>query len=88
MKVWVTKYALTQGILEKEVEICSSDVSGHMIKITGTGIGWSPSEYYYGNGKEWHETKESAIKMAEFMRLKKIESLKKQIIKLEKMKFE
>ena len=37
---------------------------------------------------EYHETKESAIQKAEEMRQKKIESLKKQIKKLEEMRFE
>lgn len=45
-------------------------------------------QYYHGKGDEWHETKESAIAKAEEIRKKKINSLKKQIEKLEKMKFE
>lgn len=44
--------------------------------------------YYHGEGKEWHRTKKSAIKKAEEMRQKKIDSLKKQVEKLERMMFE
>lgn len=83
MKVWITKYALTKGIIEEEAEICL-DHNGvpyktNMIDTKNYGT------FHY---EEWHKTKEQAIKMAEDMRKKKIESLKKQITKLEKMKFE
>lgn len=81
MKVWITKYALTQGIIEKEAELCES--YDGMIRVSGKF-----SYYLHGEGKEWHRTKESAIARAEEMRQKKIESLKKQIQKLEEMHFE
>lgn len=79
MKVWITKYALTQGIFEAEAD--ESEIFRGMIAV-------SPFEFYHGEGKEWHKTKESAISRAEEMRKKKISSLKKQIKKLENMKFE
>ncbi|MGE0278428.1 MAG: hypothetical protein AB7R40_23780 [Nitrospiraceae bacterium] len=37
--------------------------------------------------KDWHETAEAALAQADAMRLKKIASLKKQIAKLEAMRF-
>jgi len=76
--VWITKYALTQGILEKEVEIEDNVVS--VIKNSG--------EVYFDEGKDWHRTKESAVKRAEEMRLKKIINVEKQLQKLKDMKFE
>lgn len=78
MKVWITKYALTRGILEREVEDC------------GDGIVKDDSSYItcYYNKKDYCLDNESAIAKAEEMRKKKIDSLKKQIDKLEKMKFE
>lgn len=79
MKVWITKYALTRGVFEMEVESQSED---------GTAVyGKSLNDCYHGEGREWHRTKVSAIKKAEEMRQKKIESLKKQIKKLEQLKF-
>lgn len=54
-----------------------------MIEVYYQGI----PMYFYGRGKEWHETKESAIKTAEEMRKKKIVSLKRKVEKLENMKF-
>lgn len=80
MKVWITKYALTTGIFEMTAEITEHGSAYDMHSSFPT--------YYHGEGKEWHKTKESAIARAEEMRHKKIASLKKQIEKLEGMKFE
>lgn len=81
MKVWITKYALTKGIIETEAEDCGDD----MVRVHNKGY---CDSYYHKEGNEWHRTKQSAISKAEEMRKKKIESLKKQIRKLENMKFE
>jgi hypothetical protein len=53
-----------------------------MLHVTG-----EYDQNYFGEGKEWHLTKDDAIKRANEVRLKKIELLKKQIAKLEKMDF-
>lgn len=79
-KVFITKYALTKGILEKEAEICDHG-NGH-IRAYVKGEFSS-----YSLGKEAFRTREQAMERAEKMRLKKIASLKKQIEALEKMKF-
>lgn len=78
MKVWITKYALTKGIIEKEVRDCGDG----MVEDKSTHF---PT--YYHNG-EWYSDKNYAIFRAQEMRKKKISSLKKQIDKLEDMKFE
>ena len=79
-KVFITKYALTKGILEKEAEIYDYG-NGH-IRAYVKGEFSS-----YPLGKVCFKTKEQAMERAEKMRLKKIASLKKQIEALEKMKF-
>lgn len=79
MKVWITKYALSDGIKELEVE--QSDFSPNMV------FGKVYNDCYHGEGKEWHRTYASATVRANEMRQKKIASLKKQIEKLEKMRF-
>ncbi len=81
MKVWITKYALTQGIYEIEAERCINVDENMISDINTKGM------LYHGEGREWHILKENAIKKAEKMKLDKISSLKKQIIKLENMKF-
>ena len=88
MKVWITKYALTQGIEEidlnqvKEFEM--TDAGYLCFRRNGKYL--YTTEIY--SQKEWHRTKESAMQKAEEMRQKKIASLKKQIEKLEGMRFE
>ena len=80
-KVFITKYALTKGILEKEAEICDYG-NGH-IRAYVKGEFSS-----YSLGKEAFRTREQAMERAEKMRLKKDRFFeKKQIEALEKMKF-
>lgn len=76
--VFITKYALSRGIEEKEVEDC--------FNINPTMVSSGGNNYYKGG--EWFITRQYAIADAEKRRLKKISSLQKQIAKLEKMKFE
>lgn len=76
IKAFITKYALLKGIEEME-----GTVSEYGYLYVGGYYGsFSQNEYYID--------KTDAIKNTEQRRLKKIESLKKQIAKLEKMKFE
>ena len=88
MKVWITKYALTQGI----EEIDSNQVKEFEMTDTGYLCFRRNGKYSFAieiySQKEWYRTKESAIKKAEEMCQKKIASLKKQIEELEGMRFE
>lgn len=81
MKAFITKYALTEGILEKEGEI--NPQARSMFCAENETFG-----YFHGEGKDWHRTREGALKRAESMRLAKIASLKKQISKLEALKLQ
>lgn len=80
MKVWVTKYALTKGILL---------VSG--VSRTGAADAWflEDKNRKYHPPKSWfpEENFEEAKKKAEAMKEKKIQSLKRQIKKLEALQF-
>ena len=82
MRCFVTKYALTRGILQVEVELCLDvDPDGGMVA--------DHSEYHTCYHKpDWHRTRVSAVARAEQMRLAKLASLRKQITKLEAMSFE
>lgn len=77
MKVWITKYALTAGIIEAEGDIAAP---GMISYHDATG----PARQF-AHGKDWHTTERDAFNRAEEMRQKKIASLKKQIKKLEGM---
>lgn len=77
MKVFITKYALTQGILEEDAKTCSENM------VMTSRDGWT--EYFHG--KDWHETREEAVERARFMRVKKIASLENQLAKLRSLTF-
>ena len=77
MKVWITKYALTHGIWERTGESCPP----HGMIQYGIGL------YAHGEGREWHRTLDSAIKRAEAMRITKIASLNRGIVKMKALRF-
>ena len=81
MKIWVTKYALTEGIRETEAETFKN--FPNMVKDVDR-----PTCYLHGEGREWHRTRDSAVKRAEQMRLAKIASVRKQLAQLESLKFD
>jgi len=75
MKVYITKHALTQGVFE--IEAYRSDVHPEM----------AVADNVFFHSRDWHITKESALLQAETMRRRKVESLRKQLAKLEALKF-
>ena len=84
MKAWITKYALTKGIFVIDAKVCER-VSDDMIENVGPDAG--PFPYYHGEGRDWHRTEFAAVSRANQMRDYKILSLKKQLARLEKLKF-
>lgn len=82
MKVFVTKYALTQGIKEVEVEDCGNG----MVRTPGF-LSNGGGRCFHGEGREWHRTKEAAVERAEKMRVDKIKSLQKSIKKIQDLKW-
>ena len=78
MRVWVTKYWATRGMIEADGEL--SPVNGLSMLMTVTS-GDLVGQSYYGN--EWHETYMEAVKHAALLREKKLISLRKQIDKIE-----
>ena len=81
MEVWITKYALTKGIIEADGELISYD----SVSILNRGLSLPTHWFYKG---DWYSDKQPAIQKAEEMRQEKIASLKKQIEELERMRFE
>ncbi len=79
-KVFITKYCLTDKIVESELDI----------KENGYAYGKYKQDHSYSIGftkKDYFLTKEEALQDAENRRLKKIKSLNKQIEKLNKLSF-
>ena len=74
---WVTKYALTEGVLKVRGE-----VSSQYPKMLN--FGWS----FYANNQEWFRCQQDALDRASTMRANKIKSLEKQLAKLHALKIQ
>lgn len=78
-KVYITKYALSTGIEKIDTELYKSPINNRYY-----------AQVYYNRyyiGSEAFTVESQAIEKAEEMKIKKIDSLKKQIEKLEKLNF-
>jgi hypothetical protein len=85
MKVWITKFALTRGILVAET---IGEVQDNIVRVpkhSGFHKGRYHSGYY--SDTEWYRTEEEAVAHAEKLRDTKLRNLRRQIDKLEKMQF-
>ena len=80
---WITKYAMTDGILERKVEDCF-DISAAMVKDIQTR---EYSGIYY-HGKDWHRTKAEAIKRAKEMQVAKLKLIDQQRKRIAAFRFE
>ena len=81
MTVYSTKYALTAGIKKFKVR----DRGNGMVEVTDDGYSCF---YLHGEGREWHRTWEAAAMKARMMQKQKIENLRRQLKKLENLRFE
>jgi hypothetical protein len=73
MKIWNTKYCLTKGMIEHNIS--AINITDNLVKV-------GPYEYLHGEEKDWHRTKEAAQFRANEVRIKKLQSLDKQIKKI------
>lgn len=79
MKVWITKYALTKGIMEFDLDKDAiSTRSPDMIEY---------APYHYARGNDWHREYNSAVMRAREMQTNKIASLKKQLERIQRLRF-
>lgn len=80
MRIWDTEYALTNGIVERVThDVQFKDNGAIFCQCEGRGL-------YLRKG-QWHSSLESAATEARRMRDGRIESLRKQIARLEKLTF-
>lgn len=80
IEVWVTKYALSEGIQRKRAEICS-DISDDMISV----INGRPNECYHR--EDWHRDEIAAVRKAKKMQAAKLASLDKQRARIAALSF-
>lgn len=81
MKVFITKYALSKGIIEADLALREDGKSCYGI-LDGS---YYPCGYY---GNDFHLDYDSALKDCENRRTKKIAALKKQILQIETKSFD
>jgi hypothetical protein len=74
-KVWISRYALTRGVYETDVE----ESGGYCYSTDIYRIQYPPNA--------WHQTRGEALARAEEMRQAKVASLRKQLTKLERKVF-
>lgn len=77
--VWITKYALTDGVEKVQAEHSPSYPG--MVTVRS---GIYPQSFH---GMDWHRTEADALARAEQMRLKRVAALKKQLARLQKLSF-
>ena len=82
-KVFITKYVLSQGIIEAEMNVFLND-EHYKKKCSGKFNGYTA--FFFND--EFHLTREDAIIDAEKRRKENIQSLTKQIDKLNKIVYE
>jgi hypothetical protein len=85
MKVFITKYALTDGIQEINEAMHDVGISDRMVSYVIDGA--FASQTVCVHKPDWHLTKAEAVERAQAMRVAKIASLRKSIAKLEKLTF-
>jgi len=81
INVWLTKYALTTGILKVKADFDAEQPSTVAYKFSQNSF------TAYAHGNEWHRTEQEAFDRAEEMRIAKLKSLDKQAKKIAAMKF-
>ena len=77
MKVWITNYCLTKGIIGLDIEF-DKDGAGYCKKH----LSW-----FYLDNKDVHTTRSSAVARANEVLRSKIESTEKNLSKLRRMSF-
>lgn len=76
--VWVTKYALTRGVYQQRVE--HPEGSSYCYTLRGAGL----CRWQFVVDKDCFEGKDRADAMVRVMARKKVESIKKQLAKVER----
>jgi len=84
MRVWLAKYALTQGVFPIDVEPLGGPLADDKYIPTN---GKYRLYTYYKMGRDIFETRKAAVARANDMRDRKIKSLEKQLTRLRKLNF-
>ena len=84
MHIYITKYALSSGISEADVDPPKSEFP-NLVVDRGSDSKKTYDAYYHK--PHWHRTREAAVARAEVMREARIAALQRQLKKLKSLKF-
>ena len=82
MRIYLTKYALTRGIIELE----AVDVGDGMIRVDNKH-GYAPT-YHHGENRDWHRLAGAARLRAIDMKRAKLKQLRAQIERIQALEFD
>lgn len=81
--IWVTRKALTQGILKVRAEINERGAASFRPKSAS----WPSKIYIPGEGRAWHRTEQEALDRAEKLRQNELKTLHKKVAQIEALRF-
>ena len=83
MRAFSSKHALTEGVIEVEGTIVTGSPGTKYFKQSGHRY----TQPLLTVGKDAHLTRDAAVEAAEFLRERKLASLRRQIAKIEELDF-
>jgi len=89
MKIYITKYALTEGILTGSDAVIDGTMASVYVLHDAKGRAFNEvtTKQHHYHGQDWHRTRTDAIARAEDMKQKKIRSLEKNLRKIQELVF-
>jgi hypothetical protein len=88
MKVYSTKHLFEKGIEEVDADETSNpDILEVLFKNEKYGTLFIQHYFLFEEGKQWHRTREDAVKRAEVLRVKESSKLWKKLKKINSMVF-
>jgi hypothetical protein len=85
MRIYITKYAMTRGVIEAETDEISD--SGRWVHVPEIKTNKN-CDHWFVLGSEAFETYDQALVMASKMRQKQIEHLERKLNKIKNLSFE
>ena len=80
MKVWITKYALSRGIFEFDVDEPDPEYPNTILLRFVLG-----HQYCHGEGRDWHRTRKAAIQRAKAMAKAQLKVMEKKALQMQRL---
>ena len=89
MKIYITKYALTEGILTGTAAVIDGNMASVYVLHDSKGRVFNEvtTKQYHFHNRDWHKTRTDAVARAEDMKQKKIRCLERNLRKIQELTF-